>query len=111
MCVFLPVPNPARVTVRALAMNGVTVVTVLAGGTHFLAVLTEETFGAELVTPRPIPASVTGDATSLCHLTGLLALAVPTPVVIQEKTVNHLNAVKLFRKGCETRRGFKMSLS
>lgn len=85
VCVLLPVPNPARVTVRALAMNGVTVVTIFAGGTHFLAVFPKETFGAELVTPCPIPPSVTGDATSLCHLTGLLALAVSTPVTIQEK--------------------------
>lgn len=86
MCVFLPVPNPARVTVRAFAMNGVAVVTVFAGGTHFLTVFAKKTFGAELVTPCPIPASVTGDAASLCHLTGLLALAVPTPEVSQEKT-------------------------
>lgn len=75
-----PVPNPAGVTVRALAMNGVTVVTVFTGGTHFLAVFTKETLRAELITPCPIPASVTGDATSLCHLTRLLALAVPTPI-------------------------------
>lgn len=86
MCVFLPVPNPARVTVRAFAMNGVAVVTVFAGGTHFLTVFAKKAFGAELVTPCPIPASVTGDAASLCHLTGLLALAVPTPEVSQEKT-------------------------
>lgn len=75
-----PVPNPARVTVRALAMNRVAVVTIFASGTHFLAVFAKEAFGAELVTPRSIPASVTRDAASLCHLTGLLALAVPTPV-------------------------------
>lgn len=66
-------------------MNGVAVVTVFAGGTHFLAVFAKEAFGAELVTPCPIPASVTGDAASLRHLTGLLALAVPTPVVGQGK--------------------------
>lgn len=75
-----PVPNPARVTVGALAMNGVAVVTVFTGGTHFLAVFAKEAFRAELVTACPVPASVTGDAASLCHLTGLLALAVPTPV-------------------------------
>lgn len=84
-CFLLPVPNPAGVTVRALAMNGVAVVTVFAGGTHFLAVFAKEALGAELVTPRPIPASVAGDAASLCHLAGLLALAVPTPVVSQRK--------------------------
>lgn len=89
VCLFLPVPNPARVTVRALAMNGVAVVTVFAGGTHFLAVFTKEAFGAELVTPCPIPASITGDAASLCHLTGLLALAVPTPVISQGKQKNN----------------------
>lgn len=75
-----PVANPARVTVRAFAMNGVTVVTVFAGWTDLLAVFTKEAFGAELVTACPIPASVTGDAPSLSHLTWLLALAVPTPV-------------------------------
>lgn len=62
-------------------MDGVTVVTVFTGGTHFLAVFTKETFGAELVTARPVPASVTGDAPPLCHLAGLLTLAVPTPEV------------------------------
>lgn len=61
-------------------MNGVAVVTVFTGGTHFLAVFTKEAFGAELITPCPIPASVAGDAASFCHLAGLLALAVPTPV-------------------------------
>lgn len=75
-----PVPDPARVTVRALPMNGVAVVTVFAGGTHFLAVFAKKAFEAELVTPCPIPASVAGDAAPLCHLTRLLALAVPTPV-------------------------------
>lgn len=75
-----PVPSPARVTVRALAMNGVAVVAVLADGTHLLAVFAEEAFGAELVAPCPVPASVAGDAASLCHLAGLLALAVATPV-------------------------------
>lgn len=80
----VPVPDPARVTVRALAVDGVTVVTVFTRGTHFLAVFTKETFRAELVTARPVPASVTGDATPLCHLAGLLALAVPTPVVTIE---------------------------
>lgn len=95
VCLFLPVPNPARVTVRALAMNGVAVVAVFAGGTHFLAVFTKEAFGAELVTPCPIPASVTGDAASLCHLTGLLALAVPTPVISQgkQKKISHLSCL------------------
>ncbi len=90
MCVYLPVPNPARVTVRALAMNGVAVVTIFTGRTHFLAVFTKEAFGAELVTPCPIPASVTGDAASLCHLTGLLALAVPTPWFNQNSTNDSL---------------------
>lgn len=80
MHVVLPVPNPASVTVRAFAMNGVAVVAVFTGGTHVLAIFAKEAFGAELVTPCSIPASVTGDAASLCHLTGLLALAVPTPM-------------------------------
>lgn len=75
-----PVPYPARVTVRALAVNGVAVVAVLTGGTHFLAVFAKEALGAELIAPRPVPASVTGDATSLCHLTGLLAFAVSASV-------------------------------
>lgn len=75
-----PVPNPAGVTVRALSLNGVTVVAILTGGTHFLAVFTKKAFGAELITARPVPASVAGDAAPLCHLTGLLAFAVPTPV-------------------------------
>lgn len=79
----LPVPNPARVAVRALAMDGVTVVTVLTGRTYFLAVFAKEAFGAELVAACPIPASVTSDAPPLCHLAGLLTLAVPTPEVIK----------------------------
>lgn len=81
--VFLPVPNPAGVAVRALAMNGVAVVAVFTGGTHLLAVLAKEALGAELVAPGPVPAPVAGDAASLCHLTGLLALAVPAPVFSQ----------------------------
>lgn len=64
-------------------MNGVAVVAVLTGGTRLLAIFTKEAFGAELVTPCPIPAPVTGDAASLGHLAGLLALAVATPVAIQ----------------------------
>ena len=66
-------------------MDGIAVVTVFTGGTHFLAVFAKEAFGAELVTAGPVPASVTGDAASLGHLTGLLALAVPTPVVSRER--------------------------
>lgn len=61
-------------------MNGVAVVAVFTGGTHLLAVLTKEALGAELIAPRPVPAPVAGDAASLCHLTGLLAFAVPAPV-------------------------------
>lgn len=61
-------------------MNGVAVVTVFTGRTHFLAVFTKEALGAELITSCTIPASVAGDAASLCHLARLLALAVPTPV-------------------------------
>lgn len=73
-------------------MNGVAVVTVFAGGTHFLAVFAKKAFEAELVTPCPIPASVAGDAAPLCHLTRLLALAVPTPVVRKtEKNSCHLS--------------------
>lgn len=82
-CVFLPVPYPARVTMRALAMKSVTVVAVFTDGTHLLAVFTKEALRAGLITTCSIPASVAGDAASLCHLTGLLALAVPTPVAIQ----------------------------
>lgn len=81
----IPVPNPARVAVRALAMDGVTVVTVFTGGTHFLAVFAKKAFGAELVTACPVPASVTSDALPLCHLTGLLTLAVPTPALLKKK--------------------------
>lgn len=75
-----PVPNPAGVTVRALAVNRIAVVAVLAGRTHFLAIFAEEALGAELIAPSPVPASVAGDAASFCHLTGLLAFAVSTPV-------------------------------
>jgi len=69
--------------VRTLAMNGVTVVAVFTGGTYFLAVFAKEAFGAELITACAIPASITGDATPLRHLTGLLAFAVPTSGGIQ----------------------------
>lgn len=75
-----PVPNPAGVTVRALPLDGVAVVSVFTGGTHLLAVLAKEAFGAELVAPCPVPASVTSNAASFCHLTRLLAFAVSTPV-------------------------------
>lgn len=75
-----PVPNPARVAVRAFAMDGVTVVAVFTGGTHFLAVLPKEALGAELIAASPVPAAVAGDAASLRHLAGLLAFAVSTPV-------------------------------
>lgn len=67
---------------RALAVDGVTRVTVFTGGAHLLAVFAKETRRAELVTARPVPASVTGDAAALRHLTGLLTLAVPTPAVV-----------------------------
>lgn len=75
-----PVSDPAWVTVRTLALYGITVVTVLTGGTHLLAVFPKETFRAKLITACAIPASVTGDAATLCHLTRLLAFAVSTPV-------------------------------
>lgn len=91
----LPVPNPAGVTVRALAMNGVTVVAVFTGGTHFLAVFTKETLGAELITPRPVPASVAGNATPLCDLTGLLTFAVPTPTTSQGIEEQNFTAILL----------------
>lgn len=73
---------------RAFALNGVAVVAVLAGGTRVLAVFTKEAFGAELVAPSPIPASVTGDTASLCDLTGLLPLAVTTPMVRRRKQLS-----------------------
>lgn len=75
-----PVPDPAGVAVRTLAMDGVTVMSVLAGGTDLLAVFAKKTFGAELVAARPIPAAVTRDTAALCHLAGLLTFAVATPV-------------------------------
>lgn len=74
-----PVPNPAGVTVRALAMNGVAVMAVFAGGAHFLAVFAEEALGAELIAASPVPAPVAGDAAALRHLARLLAFAVPAP--------------------------------
>lgn len=77
---FAPVSDPARVTVGALAVYWITVMTVLTGGTHLLAVFPKETFRAELVTARAIPASVTRDAAAFCHFTRLLPFAVPTPV-------------------------------
>lgn len=73
----IPVPNPAGVTVGAFAVDGVAVVAILTGGTHFLAVFSKEALGAQLVAASPIPASVAGDAASFCHLAGLLAFAVP----------------------------------
>lgn len=36
-----PVPNPASVTVRALAMNRIAVVTIFTDGTYFLAIFTK----------------------------------------------------------------------
>lgn len=71
---------------RALAEHGVAVVSVFADGTRLLAVVSEETFGAVLVTPRPVPASLAGDATALRHLARLLALAVAAPWIVQSKT-------------------------
>lgn len=75
-----PVPNPARVTVRALALYGVTMVPVFAGRTHLLTVFAKEAFGAELITSCSVPASVTGDAASLCHLAWLLSFTMSTSV-------------------------------
>lgn len=80
-----PVSDPAGVTVRALAQDGVAVVSVFAHRTHLLAVVSKETFGAVLVTPRPVPASFAGDATTLRHLARLLALAVAAPPIVQVK--------------------------
>lgn len=80
-----PVSDPAGVTVRALAEDGVAVVSVFADRTHLLAVVSKETFGAVLVTPRPVPASFAGDATTLGHLARLLALAVAAPAIAQIK--------------------------
>lgn len=79
-------------------MNGVAVVTVFAGGTHFLAVFAEEALGAELVAPRPVPASVAGDAAALRHLAGLLALAVPAPLVGQRKTGREFSFIVFTQK-------------
>lgn len=79
VCFFLPVPNPARVTVRTLAIDGLTVVTIFTRRTHFLAVFTKKALGADLITPSPIPSSLTCNTASSCHFTGLLAFAVPTP--------------------------------
>lgn len=70
---------------RAPAQDGVAVVSVLAHGTHLLAVVAEEAFGAVLVTPRPVPAPLAGDATTLRHLAGLLALAVAAPALVHVK--------------------------
>lgn len=75
-----PVPDPAGVAVRALAADGVAVVSVSTGGTRLLAALAKEALGAQLVAARPVPAAVAGDAAALRHLAGLLALAVPAPV-------------------------------
>lgn len=70
---------------RALAQDGVAVVSVFAHRTHLLAVVSKEAFGAVLVTPRTVPASFTGDATTLRHLARLLALAVAAPPIVQVK--------------------------
>lgn len=70
---------------RALAEDGVAVVSVFADGTHLLAAVSEETFGAVLVTPRPVPAPLAGDATALRHLARLLALAVAAPWIVQSE--------------------------
>lgn len=80
-----PVSDPAGVTVRALAQDGVAVVSVFADRTNLLAVVSKETFGAVLVTPRAVPASFAGDAATLRHLARLLALAVATPATVQIK--------------------------
>lgn len=89
-----PVSYPAGVAVRALALNGVTVVTVFTGGTHLLAVFTKEALGAELVTAGPVPAPVAGDAAALSHLAGLLALTVSTPAGHREQPPVHPQALK-----------------
>lgn len=77
-------------------MDGVAVVTVFTGGTHFLAVFAEEPFGAKLVAARPVPASVAGDAAALCHLAGLLALAVAAPAVNNNKRIPFIGITKSF---------------
>lgn len=70
-------------------------VTVFTGGTHFLAVLAEEALGAELIAACPVPASVAGDAAAFGHLTGLLALTVPTPGSSQGKETTRLKHLDL----------------
>lgn len=75
-----PVSDPARVTVGALALYRITVMTILTGGTHLLAVFPKETFRAELITACAIPASVAGNAAAFCHFARLLLFAVSTPV-------------------------------
>lgn len=75
-----PVSDPARVTVGALALYGITVVAVFTDGTHLLAVFPKETFRAELITACAVPAFVTSDTATFCHLTRLLPFAVSTPV-------------------------------
>ena len=79
MSVHLPVPDPAGVAVGAFAVDGVTVVPVLTGRALLLAALPEEALGAQLVAARAVPAAVARDAAALCHLAGLLALAVSAP--------------------------------
>jgi len=91
----LPVPDPAGVAVRALAADGVAVVSVSTGGTRLLAALAKEALGAQLVAARPVPAAVAGDAAALRHLAGLLALAVPAPVC-PEKQKKYICILLLF---------------
>ena len=76
---FLPITHPTRVAVGAIAVDAVAEVSIFAGGAHVLAVSTKEPRSTHLVTPGAIPTAFTCNATSLCHLAGLLAFTVSTP--------------------------------
>lgn len=74
-----PISDPARIAVRALPIDPVAEMTVFTWWTLVFAVLPEKAWRTHLVTLGAIPASLTGDATSLRDLTWLLTFTVTTP--------------------------------
>lgn len=75
---FVPISNPARITVGALPVDAVAKMSVFTWWALVFAVLSEKTWRTHLITFGAIPASFAGNTASFRDFTWLLTLTVTT---------------------------------
>lgn len=75
---FVPISDPAGITVGALPIDAVAVMAVFTRWTFIFAVLSKKAWRTHLITFGAVPASLAGNAASFCDLTWLLTFTMTT---------------------------------